>query len=309
MANGGRDETIIKSILELRSKKKRPDHESVVSHAQQVYGLKVEDGRACLCNLLNRGQVVNTPSQAGHVSLFVKDKDTRDYDVVPEGPEGDDRFNDSFLCFLDTVKTPTKTQKNQEKLALKGESNNFLEIINKLIDQNSKLYETNEQMSKEIMELKFELGKCSYSTQSKHLNSPLSEENLSIPKSPVDKAEYKTETKETTRETTKQSLESQWRMVQRKKHEEFSYLKALEKKKKNDNTSEHRPQNLPNKRRTKTLATNSEYKGAPMNNSNSAKLSIVTEDIYTPYAQSILDKRKKVNNIQKVKRNKQNTSA
>ena len=72
---------------------------------------------------------------------------------------------------------------------------------------------------------------------SKHLNSPLSEENLSIPKSPVDKAEYKTGTQEMTRETTKQSLESQWRMVQRKKHEEFSYLKALEKKKKNDNTN------------------------------------------------------------------------
>ena len=107
MANGARDETIMKSVLELRSKKKRPNHESVVSHAQKVYGLKVEDGRACLCNLMNRGQVVNKPSQAGHVSLFVKDKDTRDYDVVPEGPEGDDRFNDSFSRFLDTVKTPT----------------------------------------------------------------------------------------------------------------------------------------------------------------------------------------------------------
>ena len=57
---------------------------------------------------------------------------------------------------------------------------------------------------------------------------------------------------------------------------------------------------------SKKFSTNSEYKRDPMNNSDSAELSIVSEDINTPYARSILDKRKMDNKMQKKKRNKQN---
>ena len=36
---------ILKSLVELRTKRKRPDHASVVSYAEKYHGLSIEEGR------------------------------------------------------------------------------------------------------------------------------------------------------------------------------------------------------------------------------------------------------------------------
>ena len=53
-------------------------------------------------------------------------------------------------------------------------------------------------------------------------------------------------------------------------------------------------------------SSNTAYKREPTNSSTSAELSIVSEDINTPYPISILDEEKKDNNMQKKKGNKRN---
>ena len=74
MANCGSNVLILQSIEELRAKRKRPDHESVVSHAQKHHGLSMKDGRESLCCLLNNGSVFNRPTSAGRISLFVSEE-------------------------------------------------------------------------------------------------------------------------------------------------------------------------------------------------------------------------------------------
>ena len=64
MANCGSNLLILKSIKELRAKKKCPDHESVVSHAQRLHGLCIKDSREALCCLLNNGSVFNRLTSA-----------------------------------------------------------------------------------------------------------------------------------------------------------------------------------------------------------------------------------------------------
>ena len=62
---------MLKSIDELRAKKKRPDFESVVSHAQKHHGLSIKDSRESLFCLLNDGSVLNRPTSACLISLVV----------------------------------------------------------------------------------------------------------------------------------------------------------------------------------------------------------------------------------------------
>ena len=74
MANCGSNVLILKSIEELRAKKKRPNRESVVSHAQKHHGLSIKDSRESLCCLLNNGSVFSRPTSAGLISLFVSEE-------------------------------------------------------------------------------------------------------------------------------------------------------------------------------------------------------------------------------------------
>ena len=72
MAHCSNSQILLNSIEELRVKRKRRDHETVVSHAEKKHGLNLRDGRESLCYLMNKGFVINRPTQAGHISLFVK---------------------------------------------------------------------------------------------------------------------------------------------------------------------------------------------------------------------------------------------
>ena len=76
MAHCSNSLIVLKSIEELRVKKKRRDHETVVLHAEKNHGLKVEDGRDSLCYLMNKGSVINKPTQAGHISFFLNQNET-----------------------------------------------------------------------------------------------------------------------------------------------------------------------------------------------------------------------------------------
>ena len=53
---------------------KRPDHESVVSHAQKHHGLSIKDGRESLFCLLNTGSFFNRTTPSGLISLFVSEE-------------------------------------------------------------------------------------------------------------------------------------------------------------------------------------------------------------------------------------------
>ena len=73
-ANCGSNVLILKSIEELRARKNRPDHESVVQHAQKHHGLGIKDSRESLCCLLNNGSVSNRPTSAGLISLSLSEE-------------------------------------------------------------------------------------------------------------------------------------------------------------------------------------------------------------------------------------------
>ena len=75
MAHCSNSQIVLNSIEELRVKRKRRDYETIVSHAEKKHGLKVSDGHESLCYLLNKGFVINKPTQAGHISLFVKNNE------------------------------------------------------------------------------------------------------------------------------------------------------------------------------------------------------------------------------------------
>ena len=74
MANCGTNVLILKLSEELKAKKRRPDHDSVASHAKKHHGLSIEDGRESLFYLLNNGSIVNRPTPAGLTLLFAKDE-------------------------------------------------------------------------------------------------------------------------------------------------------------------------------------------------------------------------------------------
>ena len=140
MANCGSNELILKSIEELSAKKRRPDHDSVVSHALKHHGLSIEDGRKSLFFLLNSGSIVDKPTSAGFTSLFVKDESNTN--IAESTSEDGDQHNNSFLSFLDKVKTPTKEQSQQSLLTprkIVPQEKSFLNIIEKLSDNISLL--------------------------------------------------------------------------------------------------------------------------------------------------------------------------
>jgi len=82
---------ILKSIEELRARKSRPDHNSVVSHAQKHHGLSIEDARESLFCLLSNGSIVDKPTPAGLTSIFVKDESNTN--IVESTREDGDQHN------------------------------------------------------------------------------------------------------------------------------------------------------------------------------------------------------------------------
>ena len=230
MANCGSNLLIFKSIEEFRAKKKRPDHESVVLHAQRLHGLSIKDGRESLCCLLNNVSVVTRPTSAGLISLFVSEESNctiaesifntsqdetmkKSYSTVCDQDEGEAQIdalscsqrntnqpdsnivdidkvcyhnkpqsvskcefitshslNDSFLCFLDGVKTPPKSKDTSIHNFTLGNSNasSLLGIIQKLVDCNANLNNTienersrNSKLAGEILDLRLQIEKMS----------------------------------------------------------------------------------------------------------------------------------------------------
>ena len=108
MANCSSNVLILKSIEELRAKKRCPDHDSVISHAQKHHGRK-----SIFCPL-NSGSIVDKPTSAGCTSLFVKNESNTK--IVESTSENGDQYNNSFLGFLDRRKTPIKEESQQSLL-------------------------------------------------------------------------------------------------------------------------------------------------------------------------------------------------
>ena len=74
----------------------------------RYYGLRIEDGRESLFCLLNSGSIVDKPTSAGFTSVFVTDESNTN--IAESTSEDGDQHNNSFLSYLDKVKTPTKEQ-------------------------------------------------------------------------------------------------------------------------------------------------------------------------------------------------------
>ena len=285
MANCGSNLLILKSIEELRAKKKRPDHESVVSHAQRLHGLSIKDGRESLCYLLNNGSVFNRPTSAGLISLFVSEESNntitasifntsqdetmkKSYSAVSDQdeveaqidalscnqrnanqpditsvdidevcyhnkPQSGSRWefitsnslNDSFLCFLDGVKTPPKGKDTGIHNFTVGNSNasSLLGIIQTLVDCNATLNNTienerscNSKLAGEILYLRLQIQKmstdvCSQGPTLKVIGVTQARDSMNQT-SGIDSVE--------------QRLSKQLKDVQKLKHEEFISLKS-----------------------------------------------------------------------------------
>ena len=59
MARSSNRELILKSIAKLRLNRKRPDHASAISYAEEHYGLSTEVGHESLYSLLDNGAFFN----------------------------------------------------------------------------------------------------------------------------------------------------------------------------------------------------------------------------------------------------------
>ena len=111
--------------------------------------------------------IVDKPTPAGFTSLFAKDESNAN--IVESTSEDGDQHNDSFLGFLDKLKTPTKEQSQQSLLTpreIVPQEKSFLNIIEKLSDNISLLANLlsterakNASPMNENMELKVEMEK------------------------------------------------------------------------------------------------------------------------------------------------------
>ena len=70
--------------------------------------------------LLENDSIVNKTRSTGLASFFVKDGSNND--VFESSQEDGDQNNDSFLCFLDSVETPTKEQSHLSNHAMRNRS-------------------------------------------------------------------------------------------------------------------------------------------------------------------------------------------
>ena len=188
MAHCHNNALILRSIEELIARRKRRDHETVVLHAHKHHGLSIEDGRESISFLMNKGFVINKRTQAGYISLFVKE-DVKNNDPIIDVPVDNvstaavgDNHNDSFLRFLDTVETPTKELPRQVQFLPRGDTSaeeHFLAIIGKLVESNSQLNilvnterNYNRSLTNENANLKVELERRKAAAQREFLNSP-----------------------------------------------------------------------------------------------------------------------------------------
>ena len=155
MANCGTNVFILKSIEDLRTRKKRPDQDSVTTHAQKHYGLSIEDSQESLRCLLENGSIVNKPTSTGLASSFIMDGSNN---VVPDSSQEDgDQQNDSFLCSMGSVETPTKEQSHQSPLVtiIEKLSDNITMLTNLLNTERKK----NTNLLNENINLKIDMEK------------------------------------------------------------------------------------------------------------------------------------------------------
>ena len=211
-------ELILKSIGELRAKRKRPDNDSVTSYAEKHYGLSHEDCRESLSCLLNDGTIVNKPTHAGLISLFISEGN---YGEEDEGVE-----NNSFLEFLDNVKTPEKNA-DHRAFTTPGTlaSCSSLNIIEKLVDNNTHLHQLlnderqlNKQLQSRVTNLQIELQ------QLKTRCARAQEVTVCLEGSTIEKKPDKESP--TSDVSAEQKLKQQWKEIQIKKHQEYTDLKA-----------------------------------------------------------------------------------
>ena len=110
---------ILSSIDELRKKRnKRPDKESVSLHVSTKHGLSMEEALETIDSLIEEQVIQIKKTDKGKDSFYVSSSfinvsNTEGKEQVFEKLDCDqkdigDQQNDSFLCFLDDVKTPTK---------------------------------------------------------------------------------------------------------------------------------------------------------------------------------------------------------
>ena len=200
---------------------------------------------SCTFCLLNNGSIVDKPTPAGFTSLFVKDESNAN--IVESTSEDGDQHNDSFLGFLDKLKTPTKEQSRQSLLTpreIVPQEKSFVNIIEKLSDNISLLTNLlsteraqNASLMKENMELKVEMEKQRATDHGGFPHFPLtptSNEKIQPLKATTQKASKSAEIIEDRQlpqsniknEKIQQDLATQWKEIQACMHQRFLKYKS-----------------------------------------------------------------------------------
>ena len=110
---------MISTIDELRKKRnKRPDKESVSLHVSTKHGLSMEEALETIDSLIEEQVILIKKADKGKDSFYVSNStinvwNAEGKELVSEKLDCEqndigDQQNDSFLCFSDDVKTPTK---------------------------------------------------------------------------------------------------------------------------------------------------------------------------------------------------------
>ena len=310
------EKVIHETIRHIRNeKKKRPDSKLIIRTATANSGLTEGTIRSSFDYLVENGSIYSKTSD-GKESFFIYDIDKLG---VSDGESiGNCSETDSEKMEPDGLKFETdsvleginETSDNSASGTTRSEFFVLLDLISKLTDDvrdlNTKLEDSNKKNEKLLENncfLKIENSKLRAQRNVKpswDKSHEYPDSSVSCIGSPTDKCTMQLQkhnadakntlvSPESGNKKAAEMIQSQWDtcLEERKR----KYQQHLAKVQMNA---------------SKKFSTNSEYKRDPVNNSDSAELSIVSEDINTPYARSILDKRKMDNKMQKKKRNKQN---
>ena len=229
-----RSDTNAKSIPDYLAKKLGADRGAVLQALQS----------------LNDAKRVHVKKVKGKDSYFIGKNPLPD-ESHESTEEEEDQNNDSFLEFLDGIKTPVKEIPSHisQPISEESSSNSFLGTINKLIDNNSLIQNLlnteigiNKDLAEQNTELKLRIQSLeTYVTNeimkvkqavcetgvSKAQETFSANNELSVPLQVISSADNR----ESPMDCADQSIEDQWKEVRIKKHNEFVYLKSMERKK------------------------------------------------------------------------------
>ena len=221
----------MQGIIDIReTDKNRPDRETIPVYVTKKTGFVANEVHNVISSLLESGNIVTKTIEGKESFFLVKDALGSFKDDQILGEEKEREGNNSFLDFLDCFKTPKKDS-DSERLRLKApgdhSSSPFINIIDKLVNNNSSLHQLlgderllNKQLQRKVADLEKELHmlkkKCHHPQDPPIIiEEPVSaNEHCKMPLTIAESAERK--------------LAGQWNeKIKLMKHREYTYFKSI----------------------------------------------------------------------------------